>query len=74
MTLREKIQDRIAELDDAALPEVMLELDLLEERRSRKFPQDFLDMLQSEKDNGLTGEEAMSIATQAVKADRQSRR
>ncbi|MEM6429878.1 MAG: hypothetical protein AAF708_11600 [Deinococcota bacterium] len=74
MTLREQIQARIAELDDAVLPDVMRELDLLEERLNREFPQDFVDMMNRPKDNGLSGEEALAIATEAVKADRRKHR
>lgn len=74
MTLREEIQERIAKLDDDALLDILLDLKALEERRSTEFPRDFLDTLSREKDNGLTGEDAMRIATEAVKADRQSRR
>jgi hypothetical protein len=73
MTLREEIQQRIANMDDAVLPDVLRELDFLEQRRNREFPQDFLDMMQTPKNNGLTGEEALKIATEAVNADRQNR-
>ncbi|MEM7738460.1 MAG: hypothetical protein AAF267_22005 [Deinococcota bacterium] len=68
MTLREQIQARIAELDEAVLPDVMRELDLLEERLSREFPQDFLDMLAQvrERNSDLSPEEAEELANEAV--------
>jgi hypothetical protein len=76
MTLREQIQARIANLDDAVLPEVMRELDLLEERLNLEFPQDFLDMVANvrERNSDLSPEEALDIATEAVKADRRKHR
>jgi hypothetical protein len=71
MTLREEIQKRIVNMDDAVLPDVLREPDFLEQRRNCEFPQDFLDMMQTPKNNGLAGEEALKIATEAVNADRQ---
>jgi hypothetical protein len=71
MTIREQIHARLAKMDDAVLPEVLRELDFLEERHKRDFPQDFLELLQTPKDNSLSGEEALRIATEAVNADRQ---
>jgi hypothetical protein len=58
---------KIAKMDAAVLPEVLRELDFLEERQKRDFPQDFLELLQTPKDNGLSGEEALRIATEAIK-------
>jgi hypothetical protein len=74
MTLREEIQKRIASMDDAVLPDLLRELDFFEERRNRKFPQDFLNMMQMPKNNGLTGEEALKITTEMVNADRRKSR
>lgn len=74
MNLREEIQKRISKMDDTVLPDLLRELEFFEERRNRKFPQDFLDMMQARKNNGLTGEEALEIATEALKADRQKNR
>lgn len=45
MTIREQVQRRIAELDDEALADVLVELDFLEERRARPFSPDFLEVL-----------------------------
>lgn len=74
MTVREEVQRRIAEMDEAALADVLLELDFLEERRARDFPQDFVDMMNTPKENGLTGDEALKIATQALKEVRRNKR
>jgi hypothetical protein len=74
MNLREEIQKRIANMDDAVLPEVLCELDFLEQRRTREFPQDFPNMMQMPKNNGLTGEEALKIVTEMVNADRRKSR
>ncbi|MGL4608097.1 MAG: hypothetical protein ACRCYY_00200 [Trueperaceae bacterium] len=73
MTLREEIQQRIANMDDAVLPEVLRELDFLEQRRNRDFPEDFLSMMHTPNNKRLTSEEALKIATEAVHADRQNR-
>ena len=75
MTLREEIQARIAELDDAVLPDVLLDLKALEARQNREFPQDFIEMMNREPlPDDLSGEEALKIATEAVKAYRKERR
>jgi hypothetical protein len=74
MTLREKIQKRIANMDDAVLLDVLRELDFLEQRRNRELPQDFLNMMQMPKNNGLTGEEALKITTKMINADRRKSR
>ena len=74
MTLREEIQERISKLDDAMLADLLLDLKALEARRKDEFPRDFLDMLSDDRNNDLTGEEAMEIATEAVEADRRSHR
>lgn len=75
MTLREEIQARIAKLDDAVLPDVLLDLKAIEARRNREFSQDFIDMMSREPHpDDLSGEEALEIATEAVKTHRQKRR
>ncbi len=75
MTLREEIQARIAKLDDAVLPDVLLDLKAIEARRNREFSQDFIDMMSCEpRPDDLSGEEALEIATEAVKTHRQERR
>jgi hypothetical protein len=82
MTLREEIQARIAKLDDAVLPAVLLdleaiELDLeaIEARQSREFSQEFTDLMNREpRPDDLSGDEAMRLATEAVKAHRQEHR
>lgn len=74
MTIREQIQERIAKMDDAMLPAVLRELNFLEERHKREFPQDFLEMMTTPRNPDLTGDEALEFATQAVKEARQDRR
>lgn len=76
MDLRETIQERIAKLDDAVLPDVMRELDFLEERRKRTFPQTFLDTVQTikERNKDLDPDVILQEVTEAVIADQQSRR
>jgi hypothetical protein len=76
MNLREEIQKRISNMDDAVLPELLKELDAFEKRgrRRERFSKDFLDRTETPKNNDLTGEEALKIATEAVNADRQKSR
>ena len=75
MNLREEIQERIAKLDDAVLPDLLLDLDALEERQNRKFSQDFIDMMnRTSAPDDLSGEEALKLATEEVKAHRQEHR
>ena len=75
MTLREEIQARIAKLDDAVLPDVLLDLKAIEARQNREFSLDFIAMMNREpRPDDLSGEEALEIATEAVKAHRQERR
>lgn len=75
MTLREEIQARIAKLDDAMLPDVLLDLEAIEARQSRKFSQEFVDLMNREPcPDDLSGDEAMTLATEAVKAHRQEHR
>ena len=73
MTLREEIQERIAKLDDAVLPDLLEQLERLE--KQPRFSQDFFDALTSahERNKDLSGEDALKIATEAVNADRQRR-
>lgn len=71
MTIREQIQERIAKLDEAVLPAVLRELDFLEERHKREFSQEFLEMMNTPTNNTMTGEEALKLATEAVKEVRQ---
>ncbi len=71
MTLREEIQARIAKLDDAVLPNVLLDLEAIEARQNRKFSQAFSDLMNREPQaDDLSGDEAMALATEAVKAHR----
>lgn len=76
MDLREQIQERISKLDEAVLPDVMRELDFLEERRNRTFPQAFLDTVQTikERNKDLDPDVILREVSEAVIADRQSRR
>lgn len=75
MTLREEIQTRIAKLPDAVLPDVLLDLEAIEERHNRNFSQEFIDFVNREpQPDDLSDEEAMELATEAVKAYRQEHR
>ena len=75
MTLREEIQARIAKLDDAVLPDVLLDLEAIEARQNRQFSQDFIELMNREPSpDDLSGDEAMKLATEAVKAHRQEHR
>ena len=75
MDLREEVHNRIDQLDDAALPDVIRELDALKERRARNFPPEFLDMVEKvrERNSDLSTEEADKLAQDAVKWARQTR-
>ncbi len=75
MDLRAEIHERIDQLDDAVLPEVVRELDALQERRERDFPPEFLDMVKRvrERNLDLNEDEAANLANDAVKWARQSR-
>ena len=74
MTLREEIQERIAKIDDAALPDLLEQPDRFEKRR-RGFSQEFFDTLNRvhERNKDLSGEEAMELADEAVRWARQNR-
>ncbi len=75
MTLREEIQARIAKLPDAVLPDVLLDIEAIEERQNRTFSQEFIDFVNREpQPDDLSDEEAMELATEAVKAYRQEHR
>ena len=72
MTLREEIQARIAKLPDTVLRDVLLDLEAIEERQNRTFSQAFIDLVNREpQPDDLSDEEAMELATEAVKAYRQ---
>jgi len=73
MTLRDRIHEQVDELDEAVLPSLLKELERVKARG--RFSQAFWDALHAthEHNKDLTGEEALRIATEAVKADRQSR-
>lgn len=73
MTLRDQIHEQVDELDEAVLPILLKELERVKARV--RFSQEFWDTLHAshERNKDLTGEEALKIATEAVKADRQSR-
>ena len=75
MTLREEIQARIAKLPDTVLPDVLLDLEAIEERQNRTFSQAFIDLVNREpQPDDLSDEEAMELATETVKAYRQEHR
>ena len=75
MTLREEIQARIAKLPDTVLPDVLLDLEAIEERQNRTFSQAFTDLVNREpQPDDLSDEEAMELATETVKAYRQEHR
>lgn len=75
MTLREEIQARIAKLPNAVLPEVLVDLEAIEARQGREFSQAFIDLMNREpRPDDLSGEEAMKLAIEAVKAYRQEHR
>lgn len=75
MTLREEIQARLAKLPDTALPDVLLDLEAIEARQRREFPQAFIDLTSREpRPDDLSDEEAMRLATEAVRAYRQEHR
>lgn len=75
MTLREEIQARIAKLPDAVLPDVLLDLEAIEARQNRNFSQEFIELVNREpQPDDLSDEEAMELATEAVKAYRQEHR
>lgn len=75
MTLREEIQARIAKLDDTVLPDVLLDLEAIEARQNREFSQAFSDLMNREPSpDDLGSDEAMELATEAVKAHRQEHR
>ncbi len=73
MTIREEIQERIAKLDDAALPALLEQLERFEKRG--RFSHEFFDALASAhaRNKDLSGDDALRLATEAVNADRQSR-
>lgn len=72
MTTREKIQERIARMDEAVLPELLEHIDRFEKRR-RKLPEFFstLDAVH-ERNQDLSEEEAMALVDEAVKWARQT--
>lgn len=73
MTLREEVHERIDQLDDASLPKLMEQLEILEQDTGSK---EFSDALNNahERNKDLSGEDALKIATEAVKAHRQKNR
>lgn len=68
MTTREKIAERIANLDDAALPDLLEEITRFERRRRDVGPEFFstLEEVYSRNDD-LSEDEAMALATEAVR-------
>ena len=74
MDIREQIQERIANMDEAVLPDLLEQLNRFEKRR-RGLSQDFFDTLAKvhERNEDLSGDEAMALADEAVKWARQNR-
>jgi len=72
MTAREKVLERIANMDDAALAELLNQIERVERSRNR-FSKEFFDALSTvhERNKDLSGEEALQIATEAVNSNRQ---
>ena len=75
MTLREKAHERIDQMDDAALFKLIEQLDAIEQEDT-VFSKEFKNTLKTvhERNKDLSGEEALKLATEAVKAHRQERR
>lgn len=75
MTIREKIRERIAGIDEAALPDLLEQIDRFEKRR-RSLSPDFLSTLGEvqRRNDDLSEEEALDLATEAVRWARQPRK
>lgn len=73
MTTREEIRERIAQMDDATLPDLLEQIDRFERRRRGLSPEFFraLDVVH-ERNRDLSDEDALKLATDAVKWARQT--
>lgn len=76
MANREEIIERIDQLDEVGLSVIAKQLDLLEQQNSRGFSKEFTDTISTvhERNKDISGEEALEIATKAVRAHRRDRR
>lgn len=78
MTLREEIQQRISKMDDAILPELLKEIEMLEKRgRGReRFSNDFLNTLNKvrERSKGENPDVILDEITEAVQEHRQTQK
>ena len=74
MTTREAIRERIDQMDDAALPDLLEQIDRFERRRRDLSPEFFraLDAVH-ERNRDLSDEDALKLATDAVTWARQTR-
>jgi hypothetical protein len=74
MTTREEIRERIAKMDDAALPDLLEQIDRFERRR-RDLSPEFFRALSTvhERNRDLSDEDALKLATDAVTWTRQTR-
>ena len=74
MTTREKVRERIARMDDAALPDLLEQIDRFERRR-RSLSPEFFRVLGAvhERNRDLSDEDALKLATDAVTWARQTR-
>ncbi len=74
MTTREEIRERIAQMDDAALPDLLEQIDRFERRR-RDLSPEFFRVLGAvhERNRDLSDEDALKLATDAVTWARQTR-
>lgn len=75
MTVREKIHARIEQIDDAALPELLQEIEDFERRMKSDFPPEFLTTIRDiqERHDDLSSDEAADLAGEAVAWARRSR-
>ena len=78
MTLREEIQKRISNMDDAVLPDLLKELDAFEnrERGRERFSKDFLSTLTKvrERNKGENPDAILDEISKAVQEHRQTQK
>ncbi len=74
MTTREEIRERIAKIDDTALPDLLEQIERFERRRRRLAPE-FLETLNNvqQRNRDLSEDEAMELAMEAMRWARQTR-
>jgi hypothetical protein len=78
MTLREEIQKRISNMDDAVLPDLLKEIDAFEkrERGRERFSKDFLSTLTKvrERNKGENSDVILGEISEAVREHRQTQK